>query len=244
MDLEELWQQVFSENAPQVRAAWSALDAEERRAVHDLLVRISADQERASGQREAAQFALEVLAAAPGASNLPDGALAFARELAAETGRHLCGRFGQHAASTKHDGTLVTASDLDSDRRLSAAIAARYPGHGVLSEETARIYRGEEWCWVVDPIDGTTNFARGFPIWGVLIALLHHGQPVLGVADFPMLGEQYWAAHAQGAWLNDAPIRTAELGLGADGLPQIEGTHLFACCTRTLRSGTPPLPMT
>lgn len=240
MELEKLWQQLFSENAPQIREAWDSLSVEEQAAVRAHLADIAADPERVAAQRTAARFALTVIAPPVG---LPDGALAFARELAAETGQRLLSLAGRRTASTKADGTLVTPSDMESDARLRAAILARYPSHGVLSEETARVYRGEAWCWVVDPIDGTTNFDHGLPIWGVLLALLHNGYPVLGVADFPALGEQYWAAAGQGAWLNEARIHAAALPRAADGGPRIAPTDLFACCTRTLKHGAPRVPM-
>lgn len=166
--------------------------------------------------------------------SLPNGALEFARQLAHETGQFLKSTFGQLTASKKKDGTLVTESDLESDRRLSEAILARYPTHTIISEERDKLYHGQEWCWVIDPIDGTTNFTWGFPVWGVLIGLLHFGQPVMGVADFPITDEQYSAALGQGAWRNGEPIRVSPA-------EQIESAHLFAMCTRTLKYGRPDL---
>ena len=165
---------------------------------------------------------------------LPAGALDFARELAHETGQFLKGTFGQIEASKKKDGTLVTESDLESDRRLSQAILSRYPDHTIISEEREKLYNGQEWCWVIDPIDGTTNFTWGFPLWGVLIGLLHHGMPVMGVADFPITDEHYSAALGQGAWRNGQPIHVSTA-------TQLESTHLFAMCTRSLKQGRPDL---
>jgi myo-inositol-1(or 4)-monophosphatase len=161
--------------------------------------------------------------------NLND-ALAFARAIAHDTGQYLKATFGRLTASTKHDGTLVTASDIESDRRLTEAILARYPSHAVLSEEQDKTYRGQEWCWVIDPIDGTTNFTWGFPVWGVLVGLLHYGMPVLGVADFPLSDEQYWAALGSGAWRNGERIAVANA-------PELETRQLFATCTRALKFG-------
>jgi myo-inositol-1(or 4)-monophosphatase len=163
---------------------------------------------------------------------LPEGALAFARSITHQTGQYLKSTFGRLTASTKHDGTLVTESDIESDRRLTEAILARYPSHGVLSEEHDRTYRGQEWCWVIDPIDGTTNFTWGFPVWGVLVGLLHNGLPVLGVADFPLSGEQYWAAVGEGAWRNEERI-------GVANATQMDSSQLFATCTRALKFGRP-----
>jgi myo-inositol-1(or 4)-monophosphatase len=175
-----------------------------------------------------------------------DEALAFARELAHCTGERLKHASGQLIASTKNDGTLVTASDIEADQRMGEAILARYPDHGVLSEEGEKVYRGQEWCWVIDPIDGTTNFAWGFPAWGVLIGLLHHGTPVIGVAEFPPVGQQFYArldagTRAIGAWrkteigYGDGPIHTA-----AD--TALSSTQLFAIGTRSLKQGIPNIP--
>jgi myo-inositol-1(or 4)-monophosphatase len=94
---------------------------------------------------------------------------------------------------------------------------------------------------MIDPIDGTTNFTWGFPAWGVLVALLHHGEPVLGVADFPPLGQQFYAARGGGAWRvtenghGSGPIHTA-----AD--TTFTKTQLFAVGTRSLKPGRPNIP--
>ncbi len=182
MELDALWENIFSKDALRVHQAWNSLDSTEQQTVRSLLHRIVEDNERAEVQRVAARFALSSTS-----PTLPDGALAFARELAHDTGQLLLKTYGQLTASLKRDGTMVTESDLESDRRLSDAIKQRYPTHVVLSEERDRIYRGQEWSWVIDPIDGTTNFTWGFPMWGVLIALLHWGMPILGVGISPSL---------------------------------------------------------
>ena len=238
MNLDDLWEYIFSEDSARVTHAWNDLAQGERTSVKDLLRRIEADPERADAQRVAARYALSIVDDA-----LPDGALAFAQHIAHDTGQFLLQTYGQLIASVKHDGTLVTESDLESDRRLSTAIAQRYPTHVILSEERDRVYRGQEWCWLIDPIDGTTNFTWGFPAWGVLVALLHWGQPVLGVADFPVLGEQYSAARGQGAWLNGVRLHTAHVPTNEDGDVAPLTTQLFACCTRSLRHGPFNLPL-
>lgn len=251
MDLDQLWEAIFSENAARVHRAWNDLNSDERTSVHELLERIVVDAERVEAQRIAARFALDAVEAPPGAFGngetaafvLPDGALDFARSLALDTGRHLKATFGQLSASLKRDGTLVTQSDIESDRKLSEAILSRYPTHGILSEERDKTFHGQKWCWVIDPIDGTTNFTWGFPAWGVLIALLYKGQPVLGVADFPMTDEHFYAARGEGAWLNGHLIHTAWVDDAKRENLDILKTKLFACCTRTLQYGRPDIPM-
>jgi myo-inositol-1(or 4)-monophosphatase len=136
-----------------------------------------------------------------------DAALAFAHELADDAGRRLLGYFGEVEGERKADGTLVTLADLEVDRTLQAAIHARYPIHGIISEEASAVYHGEDLCWVLDPLDGTVNFVWGLPIWGVSIALLEGGLPVVGVADFPALHQRFYARRGGGAFLNDRPIR-------------------------------------
>jgi myo-inositol-1(or 4)-monophosphatase len=243
MNIEAFWENIFSENDAQVRAAAATLDAEERASVIGFLRRLQVDPERIEEQRRAAVFALGILAPhVPGQALLPEGALAFAKDLARQTGQKLHTHFGSSHSSVKRDGTLVTEADLESDRLITDAIHARYPEHQVLSEERDKVYDGREWAWIIDPIDGTTNFAHGFPCWGVLIALLHHGQPVLGVAEFPVLNEHYHAVAGGGAWLNDQPVRAAVRALGPDGQPTIDGSDLLSTCSRTLKHGRVNLP--
>ncbi len=241
-NLDVFWENIFSEDATRVRLALRRLNDDERSATIDLLRRIVSDDERSDVQRVAAQFALGVQAQLL-PSDVPEGALNFARALAHDTAQFLLASFGEGSADTKRDGTLVTQFDLESDRRLSEAILSRYPTHTVLSEERDRVYRGQEWCWVIDPIDGTTNYTWGYPCWGVLIRLLHDGYPVMGVADFPHTREQFYAVLGEGAWVNEKPLRALQLENDAQGRPQFAPTHLFTCCTRTLKHGNPNVPM-
>lgn len=240
--LDIFWENIFSEDATRVRIALQQGSDEDRAAILHLLRDIVNDEERIDAQRAAAQFALGMQAQMQPAP-LPAGALDFARTLAHDTAQFLLASFGAATAATKRDGTLVTQHDLESDRRLSEAISSRYPTHTVLSEERDRVYRGQEWCWVIDPIDGTTNYTWGYPCWGVLIGLLHDGYPVLGVADFPHTHEQFSAVLGEGAWVNGSRLQTLQLETDAQGRPQFSSTHLFACCTRTLKRGYPSVPM-
>lgn len=244
MNLEAFWDSIFSEDRGRVLAAWAGLAEAERAPVRDLLDAITHDAERIEEQRRAATFALGVIApAAPSPATLtapsvqlPAGALDFARALARETGEMLRSKFGLLVASRKKDDSLVTEFDIAADRLIVRAITQRFPGHGILSEESNTVYGGEEWCWVVDPIDGTTNFTWGFPVWGVLIGLMRRGEPVLGVAEFPMTGEQYYAVVGESACCNDAPIF-------ASGAAGMDSALLFACCTRTMKHGRPNIPL-
>lgn len=155
--------------------------------------------------------------------------LKFAKNLAAECSAFAVTQFGLHPARRKRDGTLVTETDLAIDHMISDRLARAFPDHHVLSEEqTTRYDAGAEFTWVIDPVDGTTNFARGLPIWGVSVALLHRGAPIVGVVDFPIVGEQFAAAAGAGAWRNGKPIHT---------FPdeEIGDEQLMMKCTRTDR---------
>jgi len=155
--------------------------------------------------------------------------LDFAVALAAECSQYAVSQFRCHPAERKDDGSLVTATDRAIDRLISERIGHIYPGHAVLSEEqTTRYDADAEFTWVIDPIDGTTNFARGLPVWGVSIALLQHGQPVVGVVDFPLVGEQFTAVAAEGAWRSGDAIHTYTGDAIGD-------EQLLMKCTRTDR---------
>jgi myo-inositol-1(or 4)-monophosphatase len=235
MNIDAFWEDIFSEEPARIRDTFRPLDKDERASVFGLLLRIDADSERIEAQHAAARVAMLAIRTDPAA--LPAGALDFANQVTRDTGLHLKLTFGTSQASIKGDGTLVTEADLDSDRRISAAIAAHYPEHAILSEERQKIYNGEEWAWVLDPIDGTTNFAWGFPCWGVLLALLHFGQPVLGVSDFPMLEEHYDAIVGGGARMNGLAIHAIDLPRNADGSPGLHPTQIFATCSRAVERG-------
>jgi myo-inositol-1(or 4)-monophosphatase len=155
--------------------------------------------------------------------------LSFAALLAAECGQLAVATFGLHKAQRKSDGTLVTKTDEQIDRLISTRIAATYPDHAILSEEQSTIYDpAYAYTWVVDPVDGTTNFTHGMPIWGVSIALLHCGRPIVGVLDFPSLHEQYQAVLGGGAWRSGERIATSSL-------TEIDDQQLIMKCTRTDR---------
>jgi len=155
--------------------------------------------------------------------------LEFARTLAVECGQLAAQQFRSGTARRKSDGSLVTKTDEAIDRLISARIGAHFPTHAILSEEQSTLYDGAaEFTWVVDPLDGTTNFARGLPIWGVSIALLQQGAPIVGVVEFPLIGECFWAVAGEGAWRSDVRIATSAEQHATD-------EHFLMKCTRTAR---------
>ncbi len=116
-------------------------------------------------------------------------------------GGWLVQRSGTLAVTEKADGTPVTDADTHVDDRLREHLAAAFPHHGVLSEERGTVAPDTEWTWVIDPVDGTSNYTNGLPYWCISVALLQHGEPVLGVIDAPALGRRYTALVGRGAWL-------------------------------------------
>jgi myo-inositol-1(or 4)-monophosphatase len=106
---------------------------------------------------------------------------------------------------------VMTQADLASEQRITQLILDAYPHHALLREETA--FEGDlmaDCLWVVDPLDGTNNYAHGIPHFCVSIAYVERGEPQVGVVYDPMRDEMFWARRGQGAWLNDRPIRVSQ----------------------------------
>ncbi len=106
----------------------------------------------------------------------------------------------------KADMTLVTQADTSVERMLREQIAAAFPDDAILGEEEGGSHDPSGRVWILDPIDGTANFARGVQVWATLIALQIDGVGVLGVVNAPALGERYVAVRGEGATLNAGSI--------------------------------------
>jgi len=125
----------------------------------------------------------------------------------------------------KPDRTPVTDADLAAEDGLRALLAAERPGDVVVGEERGGSYADAERAWVLDPIDGTKNFSRGFGVWGSLIALTVRGEPVVGVASAPALGRRWWAARGAGAWTSDGPGAAARR-IEVSGIGELADAYL------------------
>lgn len=142
--------------------------------------------------------------------------LAFAHELADLAGEIGLGFFhGSFEVTIKPDRTPVTEADLAIEAAIRDAVKARFPDDSVLGEEGGLQGKGRR-RWIVDPIDGTRNFADGVQIWSNLIALAVDDRPVVGVVNLPALGERYDASSGGGARLNGEPIHVSR----ADRVPR------------------------
>jgi myo-inositol-1(or 4)-monophosphatase len=151
--------------------------------------------------------------------------LNFAIRVAKDAGRLLRDRVGTRI-DVGHKGSidLVTDVDLASENLIREAISTYYPRHEILAEEGGLSESGSEYRWIVDPLDGTTNYAHGYPIFCVSIALEYNGVIVVGVVYDPMRDELFSAERGGGATLNNRPIHvstTPELmqGLLSTGFP-------------------------
>jgi histidinol phosphatase-like enzyme (inositol monophosphatase family) len=91
----------------------------------------------------------------------------------------------------------VTVADRDAEAAIREILSAAYPGHGVVGEEFEDTQTDADFCWIVDPIDGTRSFIMGQPLWGTLIGLTAHGEPVLGMMNQPYTGERFWSGEAE-----------------------------------------------
>jgi myo-inositol-1(or 4)-monophosphatase len=132
----------------------------------------------------------------------------FALELARASGEFIRPMFASADLSveTKADRTIVTAADRGAEKLMREMIARRFPDHGILGEEFGPDRLDAEFVWVLDPVDGTVSFAAGVPLFGTLIALQRHGQPILGIIHQPVLGELVIGDAAE-TLVNDRPAR-------------------------------------
>lgn len=131
------------------------------------------------------------------------------KEWARKAGKIQLGYFrsGNLDITTKYNSyDVVTKADKESEKLIISKIKERFPSHDILSEESGVLENGSEWKWVIDPLDGTTNYSCGLPVFSISIALEYKGEPVLGVVFAPYLGEMFCAIKGEGALLNDKPI--------------------------------------
>lgn len=160
--------------------------------------------------------------------------LAVAQAAAAPVAERQRQDFRHVQAHLKSDGSLVTQTDEWSDRQLRSALSSAFPDHGLLSEETSHIFPKTDWCWVIDPLDGTTNFARGIPLWGISLGLLYRGKPVFGYVEIPPLQQKF-----HGYWPGDSGLH-CPIGAYCDGQAiqvcdeALSPSHLFSFCTRSI----------
>jgi myo-inositol-1(or 4)-monophosphatase len=135
----------------------------------------------------------------------------FAVEAARDAGKLLKERLHlQHTVHFKGEINIVTAEDRLSEDMLVSRIRKHFPRHDILTEESEGISQGSEYRWIIDPLDGTTNYSHGYPVFCVSIALEISGEIALGVIFNPMLDELFVAEKSKGSFLNRKKIGVSD----------------------------------
>jgi myo-inositol-1(or 4)-monophosphatase len=144
----------------------------------------------------------------------PDASKKLIEETAREAGALLRGRFHErHDIQYKGEINIVTEADRLSERLIVEKISRVFPEHGILTEESPEKTNRSAFRWIVDPLDGTTNYAHGYPVFSVSIALEVAGMIVLGVVYNPMLEEFYLAEKGKGSYLNGRRLAVSREGI-------------------------------
>jgi len=167
--------------------------------------------------------------------------LAFSIEVVKQAGNHLVSRFqsAELEHHLKEDHSLVTQADLEADALITQAIKDRFPADHILSEESQPdsptvSFDEKTPIWVIDPLDGTTNFSLGLHYWGVSLARLQDGLPQMAVLYYPLLGELYTAKRGRGAYLNHQSFTVQ--------VDRYQKISFFTCCSRTYRKYQVDIP--
>ena len=148
-----------------------------------------------------------------------------AAEIAREAGALIHTYLERHIGfELKGDFDLVTEADRASERLIVERLESKFPTHAIVAEEGGGQAGSSEYRWYVDPLDGTTNFAHGFPMFNVTMALERSGELIAGVIFDPLRNEMFAAEKGSGAYLNHRPIRVSkaakiETSLVATGFP-------------------------
>src|SRR5215467_11249306 len=144
--------------------------------------------------------------------------LAPMQEFAREAGALLLSFFGKVDVEYKGDADLVTQADRNSEKLIVERIRRQWPDHDLIGEEGSRRDTGSDYRWYVDPLDGTTNFAHGYPVFCVSMALEYKGERIAGVVFDPTRDEMFAAEKGGGAQLNGQPMHVSKIARLAESL--------------------------
>lgn len=141
----------------------------------------------------------------------PSNLLKFAITLAKESAK-LLQRLQNKAKIVKEKGKgdFALDADIDSENYIMKKIRQKYPSHDILTEESGHHHKDSEYLWIIDPLEGTLNYAHHLPIWAINIGLFYKGKPFIGVIYAPVLKELFYAAKGKGAYLNGKRIHVNE----------------------------------
>lgn len=136
----------------------------------------------------------------------------FIKQITKEAGTIILKKFGKiEVKYTKKDVTdVVTKADLMANKIIISAIKKKYTTHAIISEETGEHQIGSEYCWIIDPLDGTRNFSRKTPMFAVMISLAHNGEIKLATIYNPCTDELFFAQKGKGTFLNGKKIHCSK----------------------------------
>lgn len=154
----------------------------------------------------------------------------FIVQLAKKAGQEIAKRFNRDkVVKIKSKGQIVTQADLIADKIIVSALKKKFPNHTILSEESGLQNKKSTYLWIIDPLDGTTNYSIGSPLFAVSIALFKNNQPILAVVYAPQLKELFTAEKNKGSQLNGKKITVSKIKNFADSmLTYCHGSTLLA----------------
>lgn len=145
-------------------------------------------------------------------------------KLAGEIIRKKMGNLSNDEITKKSISDYVTEVDIQSEKTIIEHIKKHFPQHQIMAEESSNDYKKAEYLWIIDPLDGTTNFIHGFPVFAISLALIYKGELILGVIYDPSRNDLFYAEKGSGAFLNGQKIKVSSikdpaLSLIATGFP-------------------------
>ena len=156
--------------------------------------------------------------------------LIVAKDIAKEAGNLLLQYYGNiDSIEYKGRGDIVTKADKESETLINNRLKVEFPEYSILGEEYGLLDLQSDYCWASDPLDGTSNYAAGLPIFSVSIALLYKGSPIIGVVYDPNQNLMYWGAKGEVAYLNGQIIQVRKRA-------QLESISLFGVSTDIIES--------
>jgi len=162
---------------------------------------------------------------------VPDAFIALAVRLADAAGAIVMKHYRTGVAiDDKADSSPVTIADREAEQAMRALIQTAYPDHGIVGEELGTVHAEAEYVWVLDPVDGTKAFITGKPLFGILIALLHRGRPVVGIIDHPALDERFVGIAGRPTLYDGKLARTR-------ACPSLDKAWLYATSPEMFRTG-------
>ena len=118
---------------------------------------------------------------------------------------------GEFEVEIKPDQSPVTIADVETEETIKRIILNAFPDHGFFGEETGKVNEDADYNWLIDPIDGTKSFVRGYPFFSTQIALMYKGELIVGVSNAPGFKEMAYAEKGEGAWLNGEKIQVSDI---------------------------------